>query len=317
MPGICRSPPCAGLSDGPPVTDPSEVDPPVLAAGALLWRRADHDGGDIEIALAHRPRYDDWSLPKGKLDPGESAARAAVREVREETGLEVHLGRPLPTQGYPVQGRAKVVYYWASEVDTSGEFVANDEVDELRWCPAATAGQLLSYSHDADVVTAFLADPVPTTPLTLLRHSHALSRSDWHGSDRDRPLSVEGSAAAERLPAELSCRGDLAALSSPARRCLDTLGPLVEWNTAAVPTHEWLAEEVFDDPTAGVRALLDTAGTPTVVCGHQPVLVELAAALGIDRSEASLSPAGAWILHLHRDQDGHVRLVASERLPTP
>jgi 8-oxo-dGTP diphosphatase len=122
----------------------------VKAAGGVVWRRGP---GGVEVAVVHRPRYDDWSLPKGKLDPGESWEEAALREVEEEIGLRCTLGRELPPVSYQDRkGRHKVVRYWLMQPETDAEFAPNDEVDELRWLlPEAAAGQL-TYPHDRELV---------------------------------------------------------------------------------------------------------------------------------------------------------------------
>ncbi|MDF9814706.1 NUDIX hydrolase [Streptomyces sp. SPB162] len=127
---------------------------PVLAAGAVLWRRSPQGDG-LEIALIRRPRYDDWSHPKGKLKRGEDWAAAALREVREETGMECVLGTPLPTARYVVEGRPKEVRYWTAEA-VSGTFAVNDEVDRLIWLPPAAARDRLTYEHDRPLVDALL-----------------------------------------------------------------------------------------------------------------------------------------------------------------
>jgi 8-oxo-dGTP diphosphatase len=122
----------------------------VRAAGGVVWRRST-DGG-IELALVHRPRYDDWSFPKGKLDPGESWEEAALREVREETGLECTLGRELPPTGYrDPKGRSKAVRYWLME-PRDGAFAPTREIDELRWLSPDAARRKLSYAHDAALI---------------------------------------------------------------------------------------------------------------------------------------------------------------------
>jgi 8-oxo-dGTP diphosphatase len=124
----------------------------VRASGGVVWRRTKE--GAVEVALVHRPRYDDWSLPKGKLDQGEGWEDAAVREVEEETGLRCVLGEELEPVTYDdSKGRHKVVRYWLMEArGEGGPFEPNDEVDELRWIPAPDAGAALSYPADRGLV---------------------------------------------------------------------------------------------------------------------------------------------------------------------
>jgi 8-oxo-dGTP diphosphatase len=133
------------------------IDAPVLAAGALLWRHPPYDppGGGVEIALVHRPKYDDWSHPKGKLKPGEEFLTAAVREVREETGMECVPGEPLPTAHYLVNGRRKEVRYWAAEA-LSGTFAPSREVDRMLWLPPTAARHRLTRDRDRGLVDALL-----------------------------------------------------------------------------------------------------------------------------------------------------------------
>ncbi|MEU7135444.1 NUDIX hydrolase [Streptomyces sp. NPDC046261] len=132
------------------MTGPAET--PVLAAGCVLWRMRER----VEIALVHRPKYDDWSLPKGKLKRGESPRAGAVREVLEETGMRCVLGAVLPTARYVAEGRAKEVHYWAAEA-LGGSFEPSREVDRLLWLPPAEARARLSHDRDRPLVDAFLA----------------------------------------------------------------------------------------------------------------------------------------------------------------
>jgi 8-oxo-dGTP diphosphatase len=125
----------------------------VLAAGGLVWREA--EGSTVEVLVVHRPRYDDWSMPKGKVDGGESLDRCALREVEEETGLRCDLGRHLTDVTYvDHQGRSKLVRYWAMTVASDGHD-PDDEVDEMRWMSPAGARRLLTYEHDRALIDAF------------------------------------------------------------------------------------------------------------------------------------------------------------------
>ncbi|GAA2327500.1 NUDIX hydrolase [Streptomyces caniferus] len=128
---------------------------PIRAAGCVLWRRASSEDG-LEIALVHRPKYDDWSHPKGKLKRGEDPLAGAVREVAEETGMECRPGAPLPTSFYLAGGRPKQVRYWAAEA-VAGAFTPNREVDRMTWLSPADARCLLTQERDRPLVDALLA----------------------------------------------------------------------------------------------------------------------------------------------------------------
>ncbi|WP_086853994.1 NUDIX hydrolase, partial [Amycolatopsis kentuckyensis] len=233
----------------------------VRAAGAVLWRVA---GGVTEVALVHRPRYDDWSFPKGKLDPGETIAEAAVREVREETGFTAVLGRYLARTAYPVPARSgsgtvpKTVDYFAAEA-VSGEFEANDEVDELRWLAPTAAEKLLTRPEDVRVLRAFCELPVGLTTLLLVRHAKA--------------------AALRRV---LSLFGPDRVLSAPRLRCVQTVHGVAEDVPAEVRHEPLFSEEGYwPDPVLGVARLLAVAGdggTP-VVCSQGGVIPDLVSAL--------------------------------------
>ncbi|MDQ2755918.1 MAG: NUDIX hydrolase, partial [Actinomycetota bacterium] len=171
--------------------------PVIPAAGTLPWRRR---RGTLEVALVHRPKYDDWSWAKGKLEPGELPPVAAVRETLEETGLEVHLGRPLPSATYTVLDRAglactKEVHYWAAEV-VGGTGALENEIDEVGWLDVVAAHHRLDYARDRDQLRALMradAEGVLTTwPLALIRHAKAHPRAGWTRPDQQRPLDQRG-----------------------------------------------------------------------------------------------------------------------------
>ena len=168
----------------------------VLAAGAVLWRAGTHGP---ELALVHRPRYDDWSFPKGKLDAGEAMPFAAAREVSEETGYGCRLGALLGDVEYQVPEGSKLVRYWAAEARGGGEFTPNHETDELRWASAADAAKLLSYQRDLDLLRRFTEVAPPHSVVLLVRHAKAGSRHQWDGDDALRPLSGTGREQARHL----------------------------------------------------------------------------------------------------------------------
>ncbi|MGY1636431.1 NUDIX domain-containing protein [Geodermatophilus sp. SYSU D00742] len=257
----------------------------VRAAGGALWRPAD-DGG-IETAVVHRPRYDDWSLPKGKLAAGEHALTAAVREVVEETGLAVVAGRRSVRTEYEVAEGAKRVDYWLMRV-VGGEFAANDEVDALRWLPLEEAGALVSHEADRAVLADLARTGVPREPtLLLVRHGRAGDKSAWDGPDDERPLDGKGRRQARRLAEVLPLFAPTAVLSARRARCRQTVEPLAEHLGLAVEDLPELGEEEYDaDPRAGlavVEQLLEPRETPgvTVVCSQGGAIPSVLMSLGV------------------------------------
>ena len=298
----------------------------ILAAGAVLWRPA---GRGAQVALIHRPKYDDWSFAKGKLTRGEHVLLAAVREVEEETGLRVTLGRNLPPVRYLVDGLPKRVYYWAAEVTgASAPFVPNSEVDKLEWVPASSAGRRLSYDHDVRLLAAFNAGPRQTVPLILLRHASAGSKSDWHKRDDSRPLDARGRQQAKMLARLLRCYGPARVLSSPTERCMATVRPFAasegarieEVDAFAVPGRrrkkaaKQAAEagaQARDAARAVSRAVAE--GRPTVICAHRENLALLLEAacrqLGAEAPDGPPLRKGEFcVLHLAAG-----KLAAAER----
>ena len=257
----------------------------VAAAGGVVWRTA--DGGGTEVAVAHRPRYDDWSLPKGKLDAGEDLLGAAVREVGEETGLVVLVGRRGLRTSYPVAEGTKRVDYWLMRA-VGGVFEPNDEVDELRWLPIREAQALVTHEHDRAVLADLARTDVPRTPaLLLVRHASAGGRSDWDGPDELRPLDARGREQAERLASVLPLFGPSAVLAAPRTRCRQTVEPLAAALGLDVLPAPALGEEEFAaDPQAGlalVEQLLEVRDRPgvTVVCSQGGAIPSVLRALGV------------------------------------
>jgi len=272
--------------------------PKIPAAGAVLWRPGEQGP---EVALVHRPRYDDWSFPKGKSTPGEHVLITAVREVTEETGIEIILGRRLRTVRYLSDGRPKQVDYWAArpaaqaadDPDETGvpadpvPFVPNQEVDQLAWLPLTVAGDRLSYAHDTGVLSEFAAAPATTTPVILVRHSSARNKKAWHNAghpdDLTRPLTPLGQDQAKLLAQILSCFGPARVISSTAERCLATIEPYAKLTGGVVePTPAFApppgspeSGEPPPEETAAARELMTglvTTGEPVVTCAHRETL---------------------------------------------
>jgi len=310
--------------------------PKIPAAGALLWHPGEQGP---EVVLVHRPRYDDWSFPKGKCLPGEHVLITAVREVTEETEIEITLGRRLRTVRYLSDGRPKQVDYWAARpaaqavggADEPAEpvpFIPNEEVDQLAWLPLTAAGDRLSYQHDTEVLSEFASAPAATTPIILVRHASARNKKAWqkagHPDDLTRPLTPLGQVQAKLLGQILSCFGPARVISSPAERCLATVEPyaamtggVVEPAPALAPPPDDLVLEEADPATvAAARELvtgLVTAGEPVVICGHRenlPAMLRwICESLGAPVPAGPPLRKGAFrVLHL---ADG--RLISAEQ----
>jgi ADP-ribose pyrophosphatase len=249
----------------------------IQAAGAVVWRG---DPSAPEVAVIHRPRYDDWTFPKGKLRPGEHVIEGCLREVEEETGLRVLLGRALPPVHYLVRGRLKRVDYWAARVAEHGPAPAGDEVDELRWLPLDEARELLTFEWDAGLLRALTAAPLLTTPLLFIRHGSAGNRQEWQGDDDRRPLDEAGEAQADDLARILTAYRPSVLLSSPSRRCVQTLKPYALREGYEIRRERLLSETGYDarDSLRLVLDLLDD-GLPAAVCSHGKVLPELLSAV--------------------------------------
>ncbi|UFN46632.1 NUDIX hydrolase [Nocardioides okcheonensis] len=268
----------------------------VRAAGAVVTRK----GG--EVLLVHRPKYDDWSFPKGKLDPGEHVVSAAVREVAEETGLDVRLGPALTSQRYRIAGgRWKRVDYWTARVigsDDVGRYRPNDEIDAVEWVPWEAAAVRLSYPHDR--VTLAEARPLRrrTRALVVLRHGKARARKGWGKDDRLRPLVRLGEEQAQRLVPLLAAFDATSAHTSSSTRCVQTVAPWADVTGWPVKHHDELSEEdaTVDGVVDLVEALL-AAKEGTVLCTHRPVLPTVLDALDVE--DVSLDPGSMLVVH-HR-----------------
>jgi 8-oxo-(d)GTP phosphatase len=287
---------------------------PILAAGAVVARKR---GEGLEIALVHRPKYDDWSFPKGKLEPGEHPTVAAVREVAEETGLDIRLGPPLSRQTYQVRNgrlRTKHVDYWAGRIvgnDDLSRYEPNDEIDQATWVDADKARQLLSYDHDRETLDEFLRVRKNTYPLLVVRHARARARQTWRREDRDRPLTPGGELQAEHLVSILGAYGVSRLISSSSRRCWTTLGPYAEVADIDLEETADLSEEE-SSPEAVRRIIVKLMREKhsVALCTHRPVLPMIHDALELEHQ--TLDPGALLAIH-HRKK----RLVAVELVKAP
>jgi 8-oxo-(d)GTP phosphatase len=295
----------------------------ILSAGAVLWRPA---ARGIEVLLVHRPKYDDWSLPKGKREPGEHVLLTAAREVFEETSVRPVFGPRLRTAEYLAHGRSKQVDYWAA-LAAHDQAAASHEINAVAWLPLPQAVDRLSYAHDADVIASL--QPYATVPLILLRHASAGTKDDWAGEDLLRPLDAEGALDALLLADLLACFAPRArVVSSPALRCTESVRPYAEGFGGSVEARAVLTvpdrgTESFLDRTARAATLrhlfrhLVNAGQPVVACLHRENLpLALAAACSVLGTPApapadldlSLPKGGFLVLHVAAST-----LVALER----
>ncbi len=292
----------------------------VRAAGVVVLR--DGPAGP-EVGVIHRGLRDDWSLPKGKVEPGEHPVVAAVRECDEEAGIVPVLGPPLARQEYVALGSPKVVDYWAARVGSDEGFAPDDEVDQIEWLTPDEATTRLTYPCDGELVREAVALP-RTSPLILLRHTQALKRADFKGKDdAERPLSGKGRSQAKALVPLIAAYGIDQVHSSDSMRCRETVRRYAKSADTEVHLEPALSEESYvEHPKRAVRRmrelLLDPA--PLVVCTHRPVLpalVETIAGLRITGSadlDPRLPPGGFLVVHRHfADGADEPTVIAVER----
>ena len=299
----------------------------VLAAGAVMYRIT--QTGAIEVAVVHRPRYDDWSLPKGKLDRGEALPVTAKRELLEETGHECVLGQSLGESNYRLKnGAFKRVWYWAAR-EIGGEFVPSDECDEMDWLSVADASERVSYELDQNVLETFraiVADHADRVrQVILIRHARAGDRNNWKGDDARRPLDKKGLLQAEYLAPQLRAFGVTNAVSAEPDRCIQTVAPLAEGlGITPVVDHTIGDAGASESPKSAVKTLLsyvddgvpDASGSITVLSSQGtaiPLMLErLTKGTDLASLDFSTKKSGQWTLTF---ADG--QLVDADYLPRP
>ncbi|WP_431728970.1 NUDIX hydrolase [Verrucosispora sp. TAA-831] len=286
----------------------------IRAAGGVVWRPGPHD--DVQVCLVHRPRYGDWTLPKGKLEPGEHPLEAAVREVAEEADVRAAPEVRLPSVRYRSEGSLKEVDYWSMRAMGTGGFQPGTEVDAVRWLDVDDAVALASYPHDAEVLAAFAALPRVTATMVLVRHGHAGKRLTWSGPDTARPLDDRGWSQARAVAPLIALTWPSRLLSASPRRCVQTLDPAAE--TLDLPIE---ISGDLDEPLAGQQpdervlaaaarmAALAASGARTAVCSQGKVIPGALERLAGQNGDYATDKGTGWLLAFSGD-----RLVAADRL---
>lgn len=289
----------------------------IFAAGGLVFRP---DPAGFEVLIVHRPAYDDWSLPKGKINRNEPFEKAALREVLEETGVKGRIVADLGTSEYDTPGGSpKLVRYYAMRAIAAEGFKPNSEVDQIAWLTPDQAVERLTYSFDRGLVAgAPLKALGRTSTLFLVRHAHAGNRYDFKGDDDQfRPLTSRGERQAKSISVTLASEGVDSIFSSPSLRCLQTIEPLGKRLGRSVNQVKWLAEGA--SPTQAVTFIDEGAGLNLVYCSHGDVLPGILRILQFRGTELKLPPSGyefrkaaIWKVKI---EDGHC--TTGEYLPPP
>ena len=291
--------------------------PTIVAAGGVVWRR-DIDG-EIEVLLVHRPRYDDWSLPKGKLEEGEALISCAYREVLEETGLSIKLGPFIGSVDYYVPDGLKRVSYWsASLIEDKSAFHANDEVDQILWLDLESAALKATRDSDKEILQRFACIPYDSSALIMLRHAKALERNEWQGGDEDRPLQLVGQLQAKRMLSLYQVFGLDEIHTSDAVRCLDTVAQMAKalqltpviTNAVSEYTYKKSKEKSIEYAKELIKK-----NRQVILCSHNPVLPrmmeKLTKKIDFDYPDNKLLPGEAWVLFHDRKEVLQIDRVAA------
>ncbi|WP_051427686.1 NUDIX hydrolase [Arthrobacter sp. H20] len=306
-------------------TSAEDDEPSVLAAGAICWRK---EQGQLEVLLIHRPRYTDWSWPKGKIDPGETTPECAVREVEEEVGLRISLGIPLASTRYPVASGTKLVNYWAARTERMVVRPDGKEVDKFLWVTPTRAAELLTNPTDREplelLVAAHEDDQLETWPLIVVRHAKAKPRSSWTRAEGERPLAATGRRQAAAVSRLLEAWGPSRVVSSPWERCVQTVAPYLKNKDIKLKLADSITEQDAarkpDKTRSTVEKLFDKR-RPVALCTHRPVLPVV---FGVLRQHLPEALAGALpaedpylapgeVLISHVSSRSHGRVVAVEQ----
>ena len=288
----------------------------IQAAGAIVWRNSKDK---TEVAIIHRPKYDDWSFPKGKVEPSESLIACAYREVIEETNIQTEFGAFLGDVEYLTPDGKKRVSFWAAKAINQRDFIPNSEVDQLKWVEVKKVKDLLTLETDKKILAQFVKLDINTNPFILLRHAKAVTREEWQGDDDDRPLDSLGQNQANRLLAIYQVYNIEQIHTSDAVRCYDTVSPIVKGLGIKLEVTGKLGESAYkkDKEKAFDYAKdLIKEDTRILLCSHNPILPKMLNKLtkksDVDADEGKLSPADGWVIHRNGKE-----IIQIDRLDAP
>ena len=274
----------------------------ISAAGAVVWRK--HKDNFTEVAIIHRPKYDDWSFPKGKIEVGESLISCAHREVLEETNLQTEFGPHLGQVEYFTPDGLKKVTYWSAKVIAEKPFRTNSEVDQLKWIPITKVIEVLTNETDKEIFDKFVKVKFNSKPFILLRHAKAITRDEWQGEDDDRPLSSSGQNQAMRLLSTYQVFNIDQIHSSDAVRCYDTVKSMAKGLDIKLEVSSKLSENTYKkdkEKAFDYVSELIKEDKSILICSHNPILPKMLNKLTkkseIEADEDKLSPADGWVIH--------------------
>ena len=273
----------------------------IQAAGAIVWR---NNKGKTEVVIIHRPKYDDWSFPKGKVEINESLIACAHREVLEETNIQTEFGAFLGDIEYLTPDGKKHVFFWAAKAINQNNFTPNSEVDQIKWVEVKKVKDLLTLETDKKILAQFIKLDFDTKPFILLRHAKAITRDEWQGDDDDRPLDSTGQNQASRLLSIYQVYNLEQIHTSDAVRCYDTVNPIAKafginlevTGKLSESTYKKDREKAFDYAKDLIKV-----DARILLCSHNPILPKMLNKLtkksDIDADEGKLSPADGWVIH--------------------
>jgi 8-oxo-dGTP diphosphatase len=288
----------------------------IQAAGAIVWR---NNKDKTEVVIIHRPKYDDWSFPKGKVEINESLIACAHREVLEETNIQTEFGAFLGDIEYLTPDGKKHVFFWAAKAVNQNAFNPNSEVDQLQWVEVKKVKELLTLETDKKILAQFLKLDFNTKPFILLRHAKAITRDEWPGDDDDRPLDSLGQSQANRLLSVYQVYNLDQIHTSDAVRCYDTVNPMAKSLGIKLEVTGKLSESTYkkDKEKAFDYAKdLIKEDSKILLCSHNPILPKMLNKLtkksDVDADEGKLSPADGWVIHRNGKE-----IIQIDRLDAP